>query len=210
MPNAKRKCPRCGEYNRIEDGYLNKSRNRLFCNSEHSRQYELKGSISAETKRGLDFLAKREKRERQKKRDEVKGLKHWIKVTQRDFNAYILVRDADLPCISCGIHNHEISCNSLRGSEWHAGHFLSVGSHPELRLNAKNVNKQCSICNAHLSSNRPGYEQGIVARFGQDRLDWLLGPHDQLNATIEYLARFRKVINKRKRMILSRRGLSSI
>lgn len=144
------------------------------------------------------------KKERREKKIKVLGLPHANKLTQPIINAYVLLRDRNRPCISCGIQNHEISSKGLTGSEWHAGHFLSVGSHPEIRYHLWNINKQCSICNHHLSSNRAGYEQGIIARYGQERLDWLKGRHEMPHITIEYLAKIRKVFAKKKRLLKKR------
>lgn len=99
--------------------------------------------------------------------------KDWcLKRAKEELHRWIVhVRDAGKPCISCGNANPNI--------KYDAGHFLSVGAYKNLEMEPRNIHKQCSLnCNQHLSSNRAGYEAGLVDRYGQDELDWLLGPHD--------------------------------
>lgn len=94
-------------------------------------------------------------------------------------NAYIRERDKDQPCISCG---------ATKAKQWHAGHFLTTGAHPGIiRFHPWNINRQCSQCNDHLSGNLLNYRKGIIARFGQERLDWLEGPHESPKITREWI-----------------------
>lgn len=105
-----------------------------------------------------DRKATKEKRERLKTRsDHLKDL-------QRDFNRFIVQRDATLPCVSCGRH-HE--------GRYHAGHFYSVGARPELRFDEDNVHKQCAACNLFLHGNLLLYRQALHGRIGLERLSLL-------------------------------------
>ena len=105
-----------------------------------------------------DRKATKEKRERLKTRsDHLKDL-------QRDFNRFIVQRDAARPCISCGRH-HE--------GRYHAGHFYSVGSRPELRFDEDNVHKQCAVCNLFLHGNLLEYRRALREHIGVERLDAL-------------------------------------
>ena len=89
---------------------------------------------------------KREKEERiakqearkviQLRKAAIKTRAEHAKDAQTAFNAYIRVRDQNLPCISCGRHHQ---------GQYHAGHYRTVGSHPELRFEELNVHKQCSV-----------------------------------------------------------------
>lgn len=158
----------------------------------------------AKTKIRLEKKAESKKRrEWADTKKQVKGLTHWENATQKVVNQFVLFRDKDLPCISCGIKNHEISSNGLTGSEWHAGHFISVKVSSFLRFHLWNINKQCCICNQHLSSNRSGYEAGIIARYGQPRLDWLIENKNRLvlNRDIAYLEKMRKSFRKHMRKL---------
>ncbi|ARU04737.1 hypothetical protein CCO03_08655 [Comamonas serinivorans] len=77
---------------------------------------------------------------------------------QVQVNAYVRLRDADLPCISCG-RFHE--------GQWHAGHYRSRGSALHLSLDPRNIHRQCAPCNTHLHGNAIGFRAGLIARYGQ-------------------------------------------
>ena len=100
----------------------------------------------------MPVIARKEDRA---KREKLKSRAQWLKEAQQAFNAWIRLRDADKPCISCGRH-HE--------GQWYAGHYLSTGARPELRFEPLNVHKQCSACNTHLSGNLVLYRAELVRR----------------------------------------------
>ena len=98
-------------------------------------------------------------------------------LAQKAFNRYIRLRDSNLPCISCGTTNHVIYC---------AGHFRTRGAVPALRFDEFNVNKQCNKrCNLELSGNIAGYRDGLIAKYGQDKLEWLEGHHEPKKYTAD-------------------------
>lgn len=103
------------------------------------------------------------------------------KTLQKLFNKFIRLRDADEPCISCGRHNPPFF---PRKGQWDAGHFRSVGGNPELRFEEKNCFKECVFCNTKDSEHLIKYQDNLVRLFGQERVDWLKGPHDPKNYTI--------------------------
>ena len=103
--------------------------------------------------------ASRRMRERKEK---LKSRSDWLKDLQRVFNEFIRLRDADLPCISCGRYHQ---------GQWHAGHYRSVGACPELRFNEDNAHKQCSACNSHLSGNILEYRLGLIEKIGLERVE---------------------------------------
>lgn len=123
-----------------------------------------------------------ERKATKQKLDNLQTLSHWHEVTQKVFNAYIRARDAHHGCISCGRDN---------GSKVNAGHFLSVGSHPELRYDEANVHKQCEYCNTHKSGNAVMYRAGLVERIGIKAVESLEGPHTPKKYTREQLADMR-------------------
>lgn len=100
---------------------------------------------------------------------EVKPLSYFRGKAQTAFNAYIRERDADEPCISCGRHHQ---------GQYHAGHYRTVGSNPELSFDEDNCHKQCSACNNHRSGNLSQYRPNLIAKIGQARFDRLTGPHE--------------------------------
>lgn len=105
-----------------------------------------------------------------------------MKEAQAAVNAYVRERDRDLPCISCG---------RFHQGQWHAGHYLSRGAHPELALDERNLAKQCQPCNTHLSGNQLEYRKGLIARYGIDHVEWLEGPHEAKKYTIDDLKAIR-------------------
>lgn len=132
--------------------------------------------------------SQREKREARERVEERKKLKakiqalkpksHWQRLAQAAANAFIRARDEKLPCISCGrFHN----------GQWHAGHYLSRGAHPELALEPRNIHKQCAPCNNHLSGNQVNFRKGLIERFGAGEVEWLEGRHEPKHYSIDDL-----------------------
>jgi len=101
------------------------------------------------------------KRETKRLKDSIKTKVMWLKEAQAAFNAFIRYRDRDEPCISCRRHHT---------GQYHAGHYKSVGSSPELRFNEDNCHKQCAPCNNHLSGNCIEYRIHLIKKIGLDRL----------------------------------------
>ena len=139
-------------------------------------------SIDCMAKHGF---SKSKQAELKKLRKEHKAAKERIKTrgdhakdAQTEFNKFIRARDSSLHCISCGRHHT---------GQYHAGHYRTVGGHPELRFEEDNCHKQCSVCNNHKSGNIVEYRINLVSRIGSDRLEWLEGPHDAKKYTIEQL-----------------------
>jgi hypothetical protein len=112
----------------------------------------------------------------------LKTRRRWMAEAQSAFNAWIRLRDAALPCISCGRHHD---------GQWHAGHYLSTGARPELRFEPLNVHKQCQPCNTHLSGNLVLYRVGLCARIGTPEVEWLEGPHESRKWTTDDLREMR-------------------
>lgn len=82
------------------------------------------------------------------------AINHWV----------VHVRDADLPCISCGRHHQGAN---------HAGHYRSRGSAPHLALDPRNLAKQCAPCNLYLHGNQIEYRKGLIARHGVEFVEAL-------------------------------------
>lgn len=132
----------------------------------------------------LEFA--REKAKKAKKRawrkekkeglDRLKTRSDWTREAQMTFNLFIRLRDKGLPCISCQRH-HE--------GQYHAGHYLTVGARPNLRFNEKNVHKQCSCCNNHLSGNLINYRINLIKKIGVGEVETLESSHDPKKYTIE-------------------------
>ena len=132
-------------------------------------------------------------RELKKAKEAIKTRREWIKdVQETAFNPYIRARDASEPCISCGRFDNEIEVTY--GGKWDCGHFLSVGSHPELRFEPLNAARQCKKCNGgsgkYAKKNMTvtvGYRAGLIEKIGLDKVEWLEGVHTPKKYTIQDL-----------------------
>lgn len=125
--------------------------------------------------------AKLERQGRAQTRKDKEGLKsrgQWLKEAQTAVNAYVRERDADLPCVSCG-RRHD--------GQYHAGHYRSVGSAPELRFETIQIWKQCAPCNNHLSGNLINYRTELIKRIGIDKVEWIEGKHAAKRYTIDQI-----------------------
>ena len=113
---------------------------------------------------GRQEQERKEKRELRHRKEKLKTRQDWLREAQAEFNKYIRLRDAALPCISCGRH-HE--------GQWHAGHYRSVGACSSLRFDESNVQKQCMPCNAHKSGNVVEYRINLIERIGESEVERL-------------------------------------
>lgn len=93
----------------------------------------------------------------------------WIKKVQVAFNGFIRARDADKPCISCGVP----LVKEAIGGGFDCGHYRSVGSAPHLRFNDDNAHGQCKKCNRYGSGMAVDYRRGLIERIGLNRVEIL-------------------------------------
>lgn len=117
--------------------------------------------------------------EKRETRVRLRTRRDWMKLAQMAFNGWIRERDRLLPCISCGRHDPNVKRN--------AGHYLSVGSHPELRFNELNCHAQCEHCNSYKSGNAVAYRVGLVRKIGIANVEMLEGPHAPKKYTVSEL-----------------------
>ena len=124
----------------------------------------------------------------------LKDRSYQMKQAQIAFNAYVLARDRHLPCISCG---------TTKPVLYQAGHYKSVGAHPELRFEELNCWKQCGMnCNNMLSGNIVNYRLGLIDRIGQEKVDWLEGPHEPLNLSIEEIIEVKNTFKSKRKALI--------
>ena len=105
-----------------------------------------------------------------------------IQEAQKAVNAWVRYRDDDLPCVSCG---------RMHKGQWHAGHYRSAGSRPDLRFDTDNIQKQCAPCNTHLSGNLIMFRVELIRRVGQHEVDRLEGPATGVKLTREEIIALR-------------------
>lgn len=137
-------------------------------------------------------------KQRAEDRQKLKTRADYVREAQAAFNAYIRVRDAERPCVSCGRHHD---------GQYHAGHYLSTGARPELRFEELNVWKQCAPCNNHLSGNVVLYRRALVDLIGLDKVEWLEGPHEAKKYSVDDLIEIkREYVAKKKALEAQRNG----
>ena len=129
----------------------------------------------AKEKKSLALAGRREIKVRKEK---LKTRADHAKDTQQAFNEWVRLRDADLPCVSCGRHHD---------GQYHAGHYRTVAANPAIRFEPLNVHKQCAPCNNHKSGDIVNYRIELVKRIGSEAVEWLEGPHEPKRYTVEQL-----------------------
>jgi len=120
-------------------------------------------------------LAQIERKEIKARKEKLKSRADHLRETQVVFNEWIRLRDAALPCVSCGRHHQ---------GKYDAGHYRTVGGNPALRFEPLNCHKQCVPCNRHKSGDIVNYRINLVQRIGHDNVEWLEGPHEAKRYTI--------------------------
>lgn len=176
---------------------LFKSANSLnrFCSVEHALAY-------LETEEGSEKFNKvkaKKRRERHRARkDAIKKRSEWIADLQKAFNKFIRLRDADLPCISCGKTNEEAG-ERFSGGVWDAGHYRSIGSCPAHRFTEKNVAKQCKKCNQFQSGRAVEFRIELIKRIGLKAVEELEVDPPPLKLTIQEIKDLIKVYREKAR-----------
>lgn len=150
----------------------------------------------AKESRQRKAIEKVERREIRVQKQRLKSRADHLRECQAIFNQWIRLRDAAEPCISCGRHHD---------GQYHAGHYRTVASAPELRFEPLNVWKQCAPCNNHKSGDIVNYRANLVQKLGAEKVEWLEGPHEAKRYTIEDLqamkAHYRALIREMKREV---------
>ena len=108
---------------------------------------------------------------------------------QAVFNRWIKLRDAGLPCVSCG---HPDDGTRQR----HASHYRPAGSNPALRFEPDAVWASCSICNNYKSGNLIPYRIELISRIGLARVEWLESHHDLPHRTVDDFRQIRAHYSK--------------
>lgn len=126
--------------------------------------------------------ARAERKAKKAALENLKTRKQHLQELQVIFNSWVRARDAGQPCISCGRHHQ---------GQWHAGHYRSVGSAPELRFEPTNTHIQCQPCNTHLSGNLIAYRVNLIKKIGLERVEWLEGQHEPKKYTLEEIQRMK-------------------
>jgi nitrogen fixation protein len=144
---------------------------------------------------------KAERKSMKERAEKIKTRSEHMKEAQAAVNAYVRLRDANDPCISC-------DRPATWGGQWHASHYRSVGSNPGWRFNILNIHRACSICNAWKSGNLTEYRPRLIAKIGLERVEMLEQESPVRKYDIEYLKRLKRIFRdkaKRLRKLQDRR-----
>ncbi|HIG40328.1 MAG TPA: recombination protein NinG [Gammaproteobacteria bacterium] len=191
MVNSKKRCKCCGKYYRVDNPGAKVLPIGFFADDNHVMQF-VRSQNNVNHFRGLSVPKKDKKKWAKEKREfRAADKAAQMKLAQQLFNQYVRLRDADDGCISCD-----------KPSDWHgqfhAGHYFSVGHSSSLRFNLWNVNKQCSVCNCHLSGNIGQYTPRLIAKIGQRTYDYLVScKSDVKRFELEWLHRAIKLLRKK-------------
>lgn len=136
--------------------------------------------------------AKAWQKEKKIRKEKLKTQSDWQQDLQKVFNEFIRISQKGSKCISCDKKNPT-----------DAGHYRSIGAHPELRFEEKNVNLQCRKCNGYWGGNLIEYRKGLIKKYGVEVVEWLEGPHEPVKLSIpeikEKLEYYRNKIKEMKR-----------
>ena len=141
----------------------------------------------------------------------IKKRSEWIKEDQAAFNAYVRKRDEGHVCISCGKSKAELKIDNPISMV--CGHYLSVGSHPELRFHPFNGNLQCTRCNG--GAGKYGqfnskaltvtqeYRVNLIDKIGLENVEWLEGPHITQNRTLDDLKDMKQYYKEQLKLLVA-------
>lgn len=155
-------CPKCNESLPVTSFTSTRAKYCKKCLIIH--KLELRNAM---TMRSLE----RTKTKKQKTKT-VASMRDLKKLAQKYFNAYIRLRDKDLPCISCG---------ATTARAWHAGHYWAQGMNGFLRFNEDNVHKQCDSCNVWKHGNLLNYRIGLCDKIAKVMVEWLDDNHNRVH-----------------------------
>jgi len=118
----------------------------------------------------------------------------WLREAQAAFNAWVLIRDAGQPCVSC-LRHHKGKID--------AGHYIAAGDSEALRFEEKNCHAQCMPCNDHKHGNLIRYRAELLRRIGPAEVERLESCCDQKTHSVEELkaiiARYRALIREARK-----------
>lgn len=110
-----------------------------------------------------------EKAETKARKEAIQTIPELLRIAQKEVNAYVRCRDADKPCICCGLPLGDGEV----GGGYDAGHYRSVGSAPHLRFDERNIHAQRKVCNRWGAGRAVDYRRGLIERIGLEAVEAL-------------------------------------
>jgi len=217
MANKKRRCTFCKEYREADQGMVLPIG--FFCNSDHAYQYakaktdKAREKQARQVKRESAIVAKADRKQHRERKVALRPKAWYLADTQKYFNKFIRLRDAEDECISCDRTIEEIEKNDnwKVGGSWDCGHYLTRGAYPELRFEELNAHKQCKSCNAGAGkfvkkarTVTAMYRLKLIRKIGEDNVMWVEGYHEPKKYDIEDLKQLTAVYKAKIKEIENR------
>lgn len=153
-----KKCIICSE--KFQPKYKTTERHcdKVDCKVKYAMQI-----VSKQKEQNIKKAKKESAREKITLRDKLKTLSEWKKDLQTEINSIVRQIDKGYPCIATNTTNGKAN----------AGHYISVGSNDTLRFHLENIWLQSEHSNSYKSGDTIRYQNGIVALFGKEYLDYM-------------------------------------
>jgi hypothetical protein len=139
--------------------------------------------------RNRALAAMQAKREHKAKLEDAKRPQDLKAQVQKLANKCARLRDELDGCISC-------DRPATWDGQWHGSHYKATGANSALRFNLWNIHKACSVCNNYKSGNIADYYPRLVAKVGQERVDWLDAHERSRKYPVEWLKKAKRVFGK--------------
>ena len=145
-------------------------------------------------RRIVDAQKKVEKAKDKVTREKLKKKSAWEEECRAIVQKIARIRDRNDGCISCHLPANW-------GGQWHGSHFRSHGAASAVQFHLWNIHKSCSSCNRDKGGNIIDYRPRLIAKIGQDRVDWLMAQNKTVRLDMDYYKRFKAVMGKRLRRL---------
>lgn len=117
------------------------------------------------------------------------------------FGGYVRLRDAGMPCISCGATPAQ-----KFGGTMDCGHYRTRGSAAHLTFNLHNTAAQCVRCNRDQAGAQKAFEQGLIIRIGPEKVEAINNDNRPRTFTKEYYQRIKSIFTRKARRLEKRRA----
>jgi hypothetical protein len=135
-----------------------------------------------------------EKLETKQRKQKIKKRAVWEEECRRIVQKIARIRDRNDGCISCHLP-------ATWDGMWQGSHYRAHGSASAVQFHLWNIHKSCYSCNKEKGGNIIAYTPRLIAKIGQEKVDWLMAQNQTSKPPIEYYIRFKKVMGKRCRRL---------
>jgi hypothetical protein len=152
------KAPGCKER------FIRRSMSHRACSGECAQKL-----VAYERGLELERAARVDRKQTRAQLEAMKTRRDLEKEVQTAFHKFVRLRDRLKPCICCGKPLGE----QRFGGAYDAGHYLSRGSHPNLRFSEVNTNGQRKSCNRPGGATAAAFRIGMIERYGLEVVEAL-------------------------------------